>query len=151
MCALGAPALGGFPLHFLGRYEHHRLSQSSPLRGMGVTRRQVHMTLVPPPAHPECPALEIEAMGHCFADTWETAAMRALTTFCEPHPMEVTLAPIGLFPAVQDDDPMWLDRMQHMDYLADFRNQESTLTSVRCMNALYRLQGSSESEACAGH
>jgi hypothetical protein len=47
-----------------------------------------------------------QGYGHRLADTWETAAMRALTTFCEQHPMEVTLAPIGLFPVVQDDDPM---------------------------------------------
>jgi hypothetical protein len=50
---------------------------------MGVTWCQVHMTLLPPPAHPECPALEIEAMSCHLVDTWETAAMRALTTFCE--------------------------------------------------------------------
>jgi hypothetical protein len=106
---------------------------------MGVTRCQVHMTLLPPPAHPECPVLEIKAMGRRLADTWETASVRALTTFCEQHPVEVTLAPIGLFPAVQDDDPMWLDRVRHMDYLADFHAQETILTSVRCMNALYCL------------
>jgi hypothetical protein len=98
------------------------------------------MILLPPPAHPECPILEIEAMGCCLADTWETTSMKALTTFCERHPMEVTLAPICLFPAVQDDDPMWLDRVQHMDYLVDFHTQETILTSVRCMNALYHLQ-----------
>jgi hypothetical protein len=98
------------------------------------------MTLLPPPAHLEWPVLEIEAMGHHLADTWETAAMKALTTFCEQHPVEVTLAPIGLFPAVQDDDPMWLDRVQHIDYLADFHTQETVLTSVWCMNALYHLQ-----------
>jgi 2'-5' RNA ligase len=107
---------------------------------MGVTRSQVHMTLLPPPAHPECPALRIKAMGRRLTDTWETAAMRALTTFCEQHPVEVTLAPIGLFPAVKDDDPMWLDRVQHIDYLADFHAQETILTSVQCMNALYHLQ-----------
>jgi hypothetical protein len=78
---------------------------------MGVTRYQVHMTFLPPPAYPECPALEIEAMGRRLAETWETAAMRALTTFCEQHLVDVTLAPISLFPVVQDDDPMWLDRV----------------------------------------
>jgi hypothetical protein len=35
---------------------------------------------------------------------------------------------------------MWLDRVQHMDYLVDFHTQETILTSVRCMNALYHLQ-----------
>jgi hypothetical protein len=98
---------------------------------MGVTRCQVHMTLLPLPAHPECLILEIKPMGHRLANTWDTATMRALTTFCEQHPVEVTLAPIVLFPVVQDDEPMWLDRVQHMDYLVDFHTQETILTSVR--------------------
>jgi hypothetical protein len=29
---------------------------------MGVTRCQVHMTLLPPLAHPKCPVMEIKAM-----------------------------------------------------------------------------------------
>jgi hypothetical protein len=74
MRALGVPPLGGFSLHFVGYYEHRGLSQSSSYVGqefmeMGVTWCQVHMTLLPPPAHPECPAFEIEAMGHCVTDT----------------------------------------------------------------------------------
>jgi hypothetical protein len=67
-------------------------------------------------------------MGRRLADTWETTAMKALTTFCEQHPLEITLVPIGLFPAVRDDNPMWLDRVPHMDYLADFSAQETMLT-----------------------
>jgi hypothetical protein len=66
--------------------------------------------------------------------------MRALTTFCEQYSVEVTLAPFRLFPTIPDDDPMWLDRVQHMHYLMDFHAQETILTSVRCMNALYHLQ-----------
>jgi hypothetical protein len=31
---------------------------------LGVTWCQVHMTLLLPPAHPECPTSEIEAIGH---------------------------------------------------------------------------------------
>jgi hypothetical protein len=57
--------------------------------------------------------------------------MRALTTFCEQRPVEVTLAPIGLFPADHNDDPMWLDWLPHMDYLAEFCAQETVLTFVR--------------------
>jgi hypothetical protein len=69
MSAAGYPS----PPHYVGR----------EFMEMGVTRCQVHMTLLPPPAHLGCPALEMEAMGRRFADTWETAAMRALNTFCE--------------------------------------------------------------------
>jgi hypothetical protein len=33
-------------------------------------------------------------------DTFEAAALKAITTFCEEHSMEVAAYPIGLFPAV---------------------------------------------------
>ncbi|RLN41176.1 uncharacterized protein C2845_PM01G44810 [Panicum miliaceum] len=105
----------------------------------GVTQCRVNVTIFPHPLHPEWPALEIEAVGRRLADTWELAAMRALTTFCAQRPEVVTLAPIGLFPAAQDNDPFWLNRVQHSQYLVDFHAQETIETSVRCMNALYRL------------
>ena len=44
--------------------------------------------------------LAIQAIGHRLADTWELAAMRALTTFYDWHPESITLAPVGLFLAV---------------------------------------------------
>jgi hypothetical protein len=45
--------------------------------------------------------------------------MKALTIFCEQHPLEVILAPVGLFLAVNESDPLWLDRLAHLGHLVD--------------------------------
>ena len=107
---------------------------------MGVTRCQVNLILIVHPVHPEWPLLDIEAIGHRLADTWELAAIRALTTFCDWHPVVITLASIGLFLTVQGNDPRWQDWVHSRDYLADFCAHETIWTSIQCMNALYHLQ-----------
>ena len=81
----------------------------------GVPRCCVHLTLLPHLAHPEWPTLEVETLGYCLDDTWEATALQGLTTFYSQHPEEVAISPVGLFPSPQADDPMWLDRMDHMD------------------------------------
>ena len=53
---------------------------------------------------------------------------------------ECTLAPIGLFPVEQTNDPNWLSRVGHTGYLQQNRAAETISMSVKCMNALYRLQ-----------
>jgi septal ring factor EnvC (AmiA/AmiB activator) len=54
--------------------------------------------------------------------------------------LELSTHPIGLFPAEREDDPMWKDRVEHAkDIWAIYPGQTAHLT-VRCMNALYRLQ-----------
>jgi hypothetical protein len=68
----------------------------------------------------------------------------------EPHPLQpgwrsldsesLSTHPIGLFPAEKEDDPMWKDRVEHAkDIWALYPEQTAHLT-VRCMDALYRLQ-----------
>jgi signal recognition particle GTPase len=48
---------------------------------------------------------------------------------------------IGLFPAEKEDDPMWKDRVEHAkDVWALYPGYTAHLT-VRCMSAMYRLQG----------
>ena len=54
------------------------------------------------PQHPTLtwPPIEIEVVGYRLVDAFETAALKAITTFCEHHPNEVAAYPIGLFLAV---------------------------------------------------
>jgi hypothetical protein len=63
--------------------------------------------------------------------------MKAHTTFCVQHPLEVILAPAGLFLVVNESDPLWLDRLAHLGHLVDQIPIETIVFSVRCMNALY--------------
>ena len=84
--------------------------------------------------------MELEVVGHRLLDTWELAAMKALNKFCAVNYAAVTLAPIGLFPAEQPNDPNWLSRVGHTGYLQQNRAAKTISMSVKCMNALYRLQ-----------
>jgi uncharacterized coiled-coil protein SlyX len=85
-------------------------------------------------------SLDSESFGYRAEDTIEAIALHGLTTFCGFHPLEVSTHPIGLFHAEKENDPMWKDRVEHAkDVWALYPGQTTHLT-VRCMNALYRLQ-----------
>ena len=58
-----------------------------------------------------------QVIGHRLIDSWEVAAIKALTTFCEQHPLEVVLTPFGIFLAVNENDPLWQNMMDHSDIL----------------------------------
>jgi hypothetical protein len=98
------------------------------------------MTHAPHPFPAHWASLELEVVGHRLLDTWELAAMKALNKFCAKNYAAVTLAPIGLFPAEQPNDPNWLSRIGHTGYLQENIVAETISMSVKCMNALYRLQ-----------
>jgi hypothetical protein len=101
---------------------------------------RVRMTLEPHPLQPGWRSLDSESFGYRAEDTIEAIALHGLTTFYGFHPLELSTRPIGLFPAEKEDDPMWKDRVEHAkDIWALYQGQTADLT-VRCMNALYRLQ-----------
>jgi hypothetical protein len=72
-------------------------------------------------------------------DTTEAAALKTLTTFCGYHPLEMVMHPMGLFPAEKRDDPMWCNRVSHVNIWAMHPDQVGRIT-IQCMSALYRLQ-----------
>jgi hypothetical protein len=105
-----------------------------------VPRCRVRMTLEPHPLQPGWRSLDSESFGYRAEDTIEAIALHGLTTFCGFHPLELSTHPIGLFPVEKEDDPMWKDRVEHAkDIWALYPGQTAHLT-VRCMDALYRLQ-----------
>jgi hypothetical protein len=72
-------------------------------------------------------------------DTTEAAPLKALTTFCGYHSLEMMMHPLGLFPAEKMDDLMWCDRVatprmcgMHTDLVGRI--------IIQCMSVLYRLQ-----------
>ena len=92
------------------RYKGRQFSED------GVQKSKVTMTI---PQHPtlEWPPIEIEVIGYRLVDAFETAALKAITTFCEHHPDEVAAYPIGLFPAVSAGNAEWLFRTTHFGHL----------------------------------
>jgi hypothetical protein len=95
------------------------------------------MTIPQHPLNPAWLAIETEVVGHRLIDSWEAAAMKTLTTFCEQHPLEVILAAARLFLAVSESDPLWLDRLARLGHLVDHIPIETIVFSVQCLNALY--------------
>jgi hypothetical protein len=117
------------PQYAVQQFEKHR-----------VPRCRVRMTLEPHPLQLGWRSLDSESFGYWAEDTIEAIALHGLTTFYGFHPLELSTHPIGLFPAEREDDPMWKDRVEHAkDIWAIYPGHTAHLT-VRCMNALYRLQ-----------
>lgn len=71
------------------------------------------LTLDPHPLHPGWRSLDVETIGFWDENMNEAATMWAPMTFCKYHPLNVLTRPIGLFPSIQGDDPMWGDIMDH--------------------------------------
>jgi hypothetical protein len=73
-------------------------------------------------------------------DTFEAAALKAITTFCEQHPEEVAAYSIGLFPAVFTHDAEWNYRTNYFRHLVGNFAEETLKAVIRYMNAQYRFQ-----------
>jgi hypothetical protein len=94
------------------------------------------------PQHPtlKWQSIEIEVVGYHHVDAFETAALKAITTFCEQHPNAVAAYPIGLFPAVCAHDAEWVFRTTYLGRLVGDLAKETLRAVIRYMNAQYRLQ-----------
>ena len=105
----------------------------------GVQKSRVTMTI---PQHPtlEWPPIEIVVIGYRLVDAFETAALKAITTFCEHHPEEVAAYPIGLFPAVNAGNAEWLFTTTHFGHLVGDVVEETIQVVTRYMNAQSHYQ-----------
>ena len=121
-------------------YPHPPLYEGFNYVERAVQHCTVMMTTPQHPLNPYCPAIFTQVTGHRLLDCWEWAATTALTTFCEQHPLEVVLTPFGLFPAVDEADPLWPERMNISHVLAALDPAGTVPSTVRCLNVLYRLQ-----------
>jgi hypothetical protein len=106
---------------------------------VGVPRCRATVTV---PQHPilDWQSIEIEVVGYRLVDTFEAAALKAITTFCEQHPEEVAAYPIGLFPVVFSHDAEWIYRTNHFGHLVGNLAEETLKIVIRYMNAQYRFQ-----------
>src|SRR5688572_15113055 len=134
----GFPAILWDTLRWFG-YQSPPLYMGRMYLEHGVQRCNVQAVVPPPPVRPEWPQLGVSTYGHTLEDTWESAALQLLTQFCQLHPLEVTLDPIGLFPARNRLDLAWLDRVSNIEVLATSYSMVTISTNIRCMSALYRL------------
>jgi hypothetical protein len=104
-----------------------------------VPRYRVWLTLESHPLQPGWRSLDSETVRFRADDTTEVVVLKALTTFCGYHPLEMMMHPLGLFPTEKRDDPMWCNIVGHVkDVWAMHPDQVGRIT-VQCMSALYRL------------
>jgi len=115
------------PPHYVSE-EYHEL---------GVARCRMRLTHAPHPVPALWHSVELEVVGHRLLDTWELAALRALTRFCSLHPEAIVLALIGLFPVEQPNYPSWRSHVSHLGFLQRNAPEETIALTVRCMHALY--------------
>jgi hypothetical protein len=79
-------------------------------------------------------------VGYHLVDTIETAALEAIHTFCNQHPMEVAGHPIGLFPAIDSSDPEWNFWIAHYGHMLGDLAEETLRGTIRFMNAQHHYQ-----------
>src|SRR5688572_6990425 len=134
----GFPAILWDTLRWFG-YQSPPLYAGRLYLERGVQTCNVQAVVPPPPVRPDWPSFGVSAYGLAPEDTWESAALQLLTRFCQLHPLEVILDPIGLFPARNRMDPAWLDRVGNIEVLATTYSMVTISTNIRCMSALYRM------------
>jgi hypothetical protein len=84
--------------------------------------------------------MEVDVVGYRLVNTIETAALEAIHTFCDQHPMEVAGHPIGLFPAIDSSDFEWNFRIAHYGHLLGDLAEETLCGTIRFMNAQHHYQ-----------
>jgi hypothetical protein len=109
-------------------------------REKGVPRCRVKMTIPQHPFRSHWQPIEVEVVGYRLVDTIETAALEAIHTFCNQHPMEVAGHPIGLFPVIDSSDPEWNFRIAHYGHMLGDLAEETLRGTIRFMNAQHHYQ-----------
>jgi hypothetical protein len=105
---------------------------------LGVPRCRVIATVLPHPDHADWFDLSSVYWSFITHETVELAALRVLIVFCDHDPTVVALSPFGLFPAVSPHDPVWLDRMYHLQELLLLAEPlDVTQTLTRCLNIVF--------------
>jgi hypothetical protein len=79
-------------------------------------------------------------VGYRLVNAIETAALEAIHTFCDQHPMEVARHPIGLFPAIDSSDPEWNFRIAHYGHMLEDLAEETLRGTIRFMNVQHHYQ-----------
>jgi hypothetical protein len=83
----------------------------------------------------------MEVVSVRLLETLEVAALRVLNAFCDQHPLEVFLTPLGLLPMEDPEDPAWRERVGNVASLIDHTTPLQTVQGlVGYLSALYRLQ-----------
>jgi hypothetical protein len=98
------------------------------------------MTIPQHPFRSHWQPIEVDVVGYHLVDTIETAALEAIHTVCNQHPMEVARHPIGFFSAIDSSDPEWNFRIAHYGHMLGDLAEEMLRGTIRFMNAQHHYQ-----------
>jgi hypothetical protein len=102
---------------------------------------QVRVTVLPHPGHPEWADLSMELLCYLSFEAVESTALMVLHALSTHRPQEMLQAPLGLVPALEPNDPLWLGRMAIIATLLETVPPYDTVqTLVTCLRSLYALQ-----------
>jgi hypothetical protein len=102
---------------------------------------RVRVTVLPHPGHPEWADLSMELLCFLAAEAVESAALMVLNTVSTHRPQEMLQTPLGLVPALDPNDPLWIGRMANIATLLEtVPLYETVQTLGTCLRALYALQ-----------
>jgi hypothetical protein len=109
-------------------------------REEGVPRCRVKMIIPQHPFRSSWHPIEVEVVGYRLVDTLETAALEAIKLFCNQHPTEVAVYPIGLFPTIDPDNSEWNFRIEHLGHMLGDLAEETIHIITRFMDVQHHYQ-----------
>jgi hypothetical protein len=108
---------------------------------LGVPSCRVRVTVLPHPGHPKWADLSMELLCFCAFEAVESAALMVLHTLSTHRPQDMLQTPLGLVPALDPNDPLWLGRMANIATLLETVPPYDTVQTLgTCLRALYALQ-----------
>jgi hypothetical protein len=108
---------------------------------LGVPSCRVRVTVLPHPCHPEWADLSMELLCFRAAEAVESAALMVLHTLSTHRPQEMLQTPLGLVPALDPNDPLWLGWIANIATLLETVPPYDTVQTLgTCLRALYALQ-----------
>jgi hypothetical protein len=99
-----------------------------------VPRCRIWLTLESHPLQSGWRSLDSKTVRFRADDTTKAAALKALTTFCGYHPLEMMMHPLGLFPAEKRDDPMWCNKVSHVKDMWAMHPDQVRRITIQCMS-----------------
>jgi hypothetical protein len=108
---------------------------------LGVPSCKVRVTVLPHPDHPEWADLSMELLCFRAFEAVESAALMVLHTLSTHRPREMLQTPLGLVPALDPNNPLWLGRMANIATLLKTVPPYDTVQTLgTCLRALHALQ-----------
>jgi hypothetical protein len=102
---------------------------------------RVRVTVLPHPGHPEWADLSMELLCYRSFEAVESIALMVLHALSTHRPQEMLQTSLGLVPALEPNDPLWLGRMANIATVLETVPPYDTVQTLgTCLRALYALQ-----------